>query len=187
LQTSSQVENTDDEDNDEDSHNVQTTQVIKDTHVTLTPVNPEGQQHSSSVPSRFVSNMLNPRPDIGIDSIFESTPRVDVSVMTTAELPLLSATTLSPQSILTISHVQQTPAPSPANVPISSLQELPNFGSLFKVDHRHKTLETNLSEFMQTNQFTEAVSSILGIVDKYIDYRMNEAVKVAVQLQSNML
>nr|GEV92992.1 retrovirus-related Pol polyprotein from transposon TNT 1-94 [Tanacetum cinerariifolium] len=33
----------------------------------------------------------------------------------------------------------------------------------------------------------EAISSILGIVDKYLDHRMNEAVKVAVQLQSDRL
>nr|GEY71634.1 hypothetical protein [Tanacetum cinerariifolium] len=199
VQTPSQVKNTYDEDNAEDSHgmniegdegsneeaeanelykdvninlegrdvqmaDVQTTQVIEDTHVTLTSVNPKG-----------------------IDSIFESTLRVDVSVMTTAELALVSATTLSPPSIPTISHVKQTPAPSPANVPRSSLQDLPNFGSLFGFDHRLKTLETNFSEFMQTNQFVKTVSSILGIVDKYIDQRMNEAVKVAVRLQSDRL
>nr|GFC93158.1 hypothetical protein [Tanacetum cinerariifolium] len=95
---------------------VQATQVIEDTHVTLTPVNPKGQQQSSSVWSRFVLNMLNPSLDTGIDSIFESTPRVDVSVTTTAEPPLLSATTLPLPSIPIISHVQQTPAPSLENV-----------------------------------------------------------------------
>ncbi|GJR53006.1 hypothetical protein Tco_1403527 [Tanacetum coccineum] len=42
---------------------VQTTQVIEDTHVIITPVNPEAQQQSSSVSSGFVSNMLNPSPD----------------------------------------------------------------------------------------------------------------------------
>ncbi|GJU08403.1 hypothetical protein Tco_1124833 [Tanacetum coccineum] len=36
---------------------VQATQEIEDTHVTLTPVNPDGQQQSSSVSSGFVSNM----------------------------------------------------------------------------------------------------------------------------------
>nr|GEU36177.1 hypothetical protein [Tanacetum cinerariifolium] len=157
VQTSSQVENTNDEDNDVDSHGINvegdkganeeddgnelygdvninlegrdiqmveahTTQVIEDTHVTLTSVNPEGQQQSSSVSSCFVLNMLNPSPDTCIDSIFESTPRVDVSVTTTAEPPLLSATTLPPPFTPIISHVQQTPAPSPANVPSSSLR-----------------------------------------------------------------
>ncbi|GKC66587.1 hypothetical protein Tco_1099185 [Tanacetum coccineum] len=57
-----------------------TTQVIEDTHVTLTPVNPKGQQQSSSVSSGFISNMLNPNPDTGIDSILnvETTSLVDV-------------------------------------------------------------------------------------------------------------
>nr|GFA85175.1 hypothetical protein [Tanacetum cinerariifolium] len=167
---------------------VQTTQVIEDTHVTLTLVNPKGQQQSSSVSSHFVSNMLNPSPDTSIDSIFNSTPWVDVPVTTAAEPPLLSATTLLPPTISIIPHVQQTPAPSPANVPSSSLQDLPNFGSLFGSDHRLKTHEINFSEFMQTNQFAEAVSSILGNVDKYIDHRMNEAMKtVNEQLEAEVL
>ncbi|GJW78478.1 hypothetical protein Tco_0140160 [Tanacetum coccineum] len=48
---------------------VQATQEIEDTHVTLTPVNPDGQQQSSSVSSGFVSNMLNPNQDTGVDDI----------------------------------------------------------------------------------------------------------------------
>nr|GEV51959.1 hypothetical protein [Tanacetum cinerariifolium]GEV56898.1 hypothetical protein [Tanacetum cinerariifolium] len=40
---------------------------------------------------------------------------------------------------------------------------------------------------MQTNQFAEAISLILSIVDKYLNNRMNKAVKVVVQLQSNRL
>ncbi|GKD81542.1 hypothetical protein Tco_1348381 [Tanacetum coccineum] len=70
---------------------VQTTQVIEDTHVIITPVNPEAQQQSSSVLSGFISNMLNPSLDTGIDSIFnlntESTSLIDVSVTTIAEPP----------------------------------------------------------------------------------------------------
>nr|GFA55361.1 hypothetical protein [Tanacetum cinerariifolium] len=49
------------------------------------------------------------------------------------------------------------------------------------------TLEENFSEFTQTNQFAGSVSSILRIVHRYMDQRMNEAVKVAVQLQSDRL
>nr|GFB92950.1 hypothetical protein [Tanacetum cinerariifolium] len=85
----------------------------------------------------------------------------DVSVTTTAEPPLFSATTLPPSSTPIIPHLQQTPVPSPANVPSSSLQDLPNFGSLFGFDHRLKTLEVNFSKFMQTNQFAEVISSLL--------------------------
>nr|GEZ71647.1 hypothetical protein [Tanacetum cinerariifolium] len=56
---------------------VQTTQEFKDSHVTLTPVNPDGQQQSSSVSSQFVTSMLNPTPDVGIESIFEKTSQMD--------------------------------------------------------------------------------------------------------------
>nr|GFA21516.1 hypothetical protein [Tanacetum cinerariifolium] len=40
---------------------------------------------------------------------------------------------------------------------------------------------------MQTNQFVKAVSAILGIIHQYMDQGMNEAVKVAVQIQSDRL
>nr|GEV61216.1 hypothetical protein [Tanacetum cinerariifolium] len=42
---------------------IQTTQEVKDSHVTLTPINPDGQQQSSSVSSQFVTSMLNLTPD----------------------------------------------------------------------------------------------------------------------------
>nr|GFB18579.1 hypothetical protein [Tanacetum cinerariifolium] len=71
--------------------------------------------------------------------------------------------------------------------PTTLLQDLPNFGSLFGFDNRLKTLEANFYEFMQTNQFAGAVSSILQIIQRYMDQRMNEAVKVAVQIQSDRL
>nr|GEZ14588.1 hypothetical protein [Tanacetum cinerariifolium] len=50
-----------------------------------------------------------------------------------------------------------------------------------------RILEANFSEAMQTNQFAGAVSAIPGIVQQYMDQRMNEAVKVAVQIQSDHL
>nr|GEX44052.1 hypothetical protein [Tanacetum cinerariifolium] len=160
---------------------VYTTQVLEDTHVTLTPVNPDGQQQSLSVSSQFVTSMLNPSPDTGIDSLFESTHRVDVSVSTTVVPLLVTAPTLPPPSIPIMSQVQQAPAPTPTTAPSTSLQDLLNFVSLFGFDHRLKTLEANFSEFMQTNQFAEAASSIPGFVDRYMYHRMNEAVKVALK------
>ncbi|GJU19796.1 hypothetical protein Tco_1153138 [Tanacetum coccineum] len=128
VQTPSHDESTDDEDSDEKIQGrdivmtdaprtiLQTTQVIEDTHVIITSVNPEG-----------------------IDSIFnintESTSLVDVPVTTIAEPPLFSATTLPPPS---------TPLITP-------------------------------------------VSSIPGIVDMYLANKINEAVKIAIQLQSDGL
>nr|GFC92089.1 hypothetical protein [Tanacetum cinerariifolium] len=49
---------------------------IEDSHMTLTPVNPDGQQESSSVSSQFVSSMLNPTSDADktiLDSYGETT------------------------------------------------------------------------------------------------------------------
>ncbi|GKD81921.1 hypothetical protein Tco_1348760 [Tanacetum coccineum] len=111
----------------------------------------------------------------------------DVSVTTIAKSPLVLATTLPPPPTPLITHMQQTPVPTPIIVPSSSLQDLSNFGSLFGFDHRLKTLETDFFEFKQTNQFAKVVSSIPDIVDAYLANKMNKAIKTAVQLQSNRL
>nr|GEW21761.1 hypothetical protein [Tanacetum cinerariifolium] len=165
---------------------IQTTQEFEDSHVTLTSVNPDGQQQSSSVSSQFVTSMLNPTPDAGMESIFETTSQIDVQTPTSvAPLPM-SAPTITPSTIATITTTQQAPTLltiAPSNL----LQDLPNFGSLFGFNNRLRTLEANLSEFMKSNQFAGAVSAIPRIIQRYMDQRMNEAVKVAVQIQSDHL
>nr|GFD18451.1 hypothetical protein [Tanacetum cinerariifolium] len=99
--------------------------------------------------------MLNPTPDAGIDSFFETTSQMDVQAHTTVDSLTLSVPTLTPSTIPTISTVTQAPTP-PTTAPSNLLQDLPNFGSLFGFDHQLKTLEANLSKFMQTNQFAGA-------------------------------
>ncbi|GJX41114.1 hypothetical protein Tco_0256104 [Tanacetum coccineum] len=171
--------------------NVQTTQVIEDTHMIITVVTPEVQQQSSSVSSCFISNMLNPNPNTCIDSILnlntESTSMLDVLVTTNVEMPPSSVTTLPPPPIPLVQPLQQTPVPTPTIAPSTSLQNLPTFGSLFKFEDRVKALEDNFLEFKQTNLFAEAVSSIPSIVDTYLANKMNEAIKAAIQLQSDRL
>ncbi|GKD23932.1 hypothetical protein Tco_1225635 [Tanacetum coccineum] len=160
-----------------------TTQVIKDTHVTLTPVNPKGQQQSSYVSSGFISNMLNPNPDTGIDSVLnvETTSLVDVPVTSQA------ITTLPQPSNPLIPPVQQTPTPTLATTPSSSLLNLPNFGSLFGFDDHLKRLEADFSELKQTNQYATTLSSIPNIVDNYLGSKLKESVDVIVQLKSDRL
>nr|GFC78600.1 hypothetical protein [Tanacetum cinerariifolium] len=97
---------------------------------TQLPVNPDGQQQSSSVSSQFVTSMFNPSPDACIDSLFESTPRVDVLVTTTVVPLLVTAPTLPSLSIPIMSQVQQSPAPTPTTALSTSLQDHPYFGSL---------------------------------------------------------
>nr|GEY17429.1 hypothetical protein [Tanacetum cinerariifolium] len=60
---------------------LQVTQNIEDSHVTLTPVHPDGSQESSSV-SSFVTSMLNPISDAGVESIFTTTSSPIVSLQT---------------------------------------------------------------------------------------------------------
>ncbi|GKA49616.1 hypothetical protein Tco_0742689, partial [Tanacetum coccineum] len=88
-------------------------------------INLEGQQQSSSVSSGFVSNMLNPIPDTGIDLIFtlntNVTLLIDVPVTTIAKPPLVSATNLPPPPTPLITHMKQIPVPIPTTVSSSSL------------------------------------------------------------------
>ncbi|GJW78310.1 hypothetical protein Tco_0139992 [Tanacetum coccineum] len=170
---------------------VQATQEIEDTHVTLTLVNPDGQQQSSSVSSGFVSNMLNPNQDTGVDAIFghnaEATSLIDIPVTAIAEPSFFAPTNRPPTPTPLFIQLQQPPILTPATTPSSSLQNLPDFGSLFGFDNRLKALEDNFSEFKQTNQYAEALSSIPGIVDQYLANKMKEAVDVAVQLKSDRI
>ncbi|GKD30487.1 hypothetical protein Tco_1241265 [Tanacetum coccineum] len=156
---------------------------VEDTHVTLTPVNPDGQQQSSSVSSGFVSNMLNPNQDTGVDDIFrqhtEATSLIDTNVTAIVEPSFTRPPTPHPIVI----QPQQLPIMTPATTTSSLLENLPNFASLFGFDHRLKALEDNFSEFRQTNQYADALSSIPGTVDQYLANKMQEAVDVAVQLK----
>ncbi|GJZ74480.1 hypothetical protein Tco_0638945 [Tanacetum coccineum] len=65
--------------------------------------------------------------------------------------------------------------------------KIPNFAYLFGFERRVSSLETELSELKQTNQFAEALSSIPGIVDNYLTSKTKDAVNVVVQLQSSKL
>ncbi|GKD03163.1 hypothetical protein Tco_1178137, partial [Tanacetum coccineum] len=126
---------------------------------------------SSSVSSGFISNILNPNPDTGIDSILnlntELTSLVDVPVTTNVEMSPSSVTTLPPPPIPLIQPQQQTPVLTPKIVPSTSLKNLPTFDSVFKFEDRIKALEDDFSEFKQTNQFATTISLIPGIVDTY--------------------
>nr|GFB23554.1 hypothetical protein [Tanacetum cinerariifolium] len=180
-----------------------TTQEYEDTHVTLTLVNPDGQQQSSLVSFQFVTSMLNPSPNADIDSLFVTAPRVDVQASTTVAPLILTAPTLTPPTIPTISQVLQAPTP-PTTAPSTFLDDLPNFCSLFRFDHRLKTLEANFSElrtleenfseFMQTNQFAGASDRLYDVAQrendeflKTIDENMQKIIKEQVKEQVKAL
>nr|GEX29393.1 hypothetical protein [Tanacetum cinerariifolium] len=145
----------------------------------------EGMQ-SSSASSQFVTSMLNPTLDVGMESIFETTSQLDVHTPTSIALIPMTAPTMTPSIIATITTTSQAQI-LPTTVPSTIIQNLPNFGLLFHFDDRLRSLEAKFSEAMQTNQFAGAVFAILKIVQQYMDQRMNKAVKVAVQIQFDRL
>nr|GFC34311.1 hypothetical protein [Tanacetum cinerariifolium] len=106
---------------------LQVTQNVEDTHVTLTPVNPDGPQESSSM-SSFISSMLNPISDVGVESIFTTTSSPIVSL----ETPTLIMT---PFTIATITTSGDVPIPPPI-IPSIILENLPTFNSAFCFEER---------------------------------------------------
>nr|GEW00952.1 hypothetical protein [Tanacetum cinerariifolium] len=158
---------------------LQVSQDIEDSHMTLTPVHPDGQQESSSVSSQFMTSMLNPTSDVGMESIFRTASSL------VAPLPTPTPT-MTPSIITTITTASHPPIP-PTPIPSEVLQNLPTFDSVFCFDEKLKSLEANFSEYRQTNPFVEAVSNIRGIVHQYMNQQMTEAVRMAVQIQTDRL
>nr|GFC24151.1 hypothetical protein [Tanacetum cinerariifolium] len=153
-------------------------QNVEDTHVILTLVNPDGPQESSSM-SSFVSSMLNPISNVGVESIFTKTSSPIVSLEPPTPI-------MTPSTIATITTSGEAPIPPPT-IPSIILGNLPMFNSAFRFEERLRILETSFSEYRQTNQFTDAVSAIPGIVHQYMDQQMKEAVREAVQIQTDWL
>nr|GEV78791.1 hypothetical protein [Tanacetum cinerariifolium] len=168
---------------------LQGTLEVEETHVTLTPIKPDGQQESSSVSSQFVTSMLNPTLDVGMESIFETTSRIDVQTPTfVAPLPIITPTMTS-STIATTTTSQASILPT--TVPSDIIQHLPSFGSLFCFDDRLRSLEENFSEVMQTNQFADRLreeaqrenDEFLRTVDENIKKIIKEQVKEQVKAQ----
>nr|GEY49068.1 hypothetical protein [Tanacetum cinerariifolium] len=91
---------------------LQVNQEVEDSHVILTQVHPDGQQESSSVSSQFVTNMLNPTSDAGMESI--------LATASTSVAPLpITAPIMTPFTVTTITTTSQAPilpTPIPSEV-----------------------------------------------------------------------
>nr|GFA58817.1 hypothetical protein [Tanacetum cinerariifolium] len=156
---------------------LQVSQDIDDSHVTLTLIHSDGQESSST--SSFVTSLLNPIIDPGMESIFTT----GSSSITPIPSP---KSTMTPSIMITTTTASQPPTP-PTPIPSDILQTLPTFASVFRFEDRVKSLEVNFSEFMRTNQSPETVSNISGIVHQYMHQEMTEAIREAVQTQTDRL
>ncbi|GKC23429.1 hypothetical protein Tco_1025579, partial [Tanacetum coccineum] len=164
---------------------VQATQQIEDTHVTLTPVNPDGQQQSSSVSSGFVSNMLNQNQDTGVDAIFgqhaEATSPVDIPVTTIAEPSFFAPTNRPPTPNPLFIRLQQPPIITPTTTLSSSLQNLLDFALLFAVDVAVQQFLDSIDEGMKKvikEQVKKEVSKITPKIEKLVNKQLESEVLV---------
>ncbi|GJS07416.1 hypothetical protein Tco_0364212 [Tanacetum coccineum] len=174
---------------DAEMTNAQDNQETDDAHVTLTAEPLIVQQQSSSISSDLVSKYINPSPDIGIEYVLnrniQSHNLINVPVFVATVSPSSDTTTPQPP-IPIVQPLKQTPSSTTTTTnSTTTLPEIPNFASFFGFDQRVSALETEMSEFKQTNQFAKAISSIPDIVDNYLASKMKDAVNVAIQLQSN--
>nr|GFA72034.1 hypothetical protein [Tanacetum cinerariifolium] len=112
---------------------LQETQNVKDSHVTLTPVNPDGPQESS---------------DVGVESIFTTASSSIVSLQTPTPI-------MTPSTIATITTSSEAPIPPPT-IPSIILENLPTFNSAFRFDER-------LSDAGVESIFTTASSPIVSL------------------------
>nr|GEY16460.1 hypothetical protein [Tanacetum cinerariifolium] len=151
---------------------------------------------SSSVSSDFTSkfqNLENPSPtDNEISSLMETSaphataiPEIIFGFTIVTPPPPLFFNPFLHQQTPTITTPTFTTTTS-TNLTVT-LSEIPNFASVLKFDQRVSTLESKMSELKQTNHFSKVVSSISGIVDKYLASKIKEAMSVAIQLQTNKL
>nr|GEW86524.1 hypothetical protein [Tanacetum cinerariifolium] len=109
-------------DSEEGSNEEEDQDLRLNTHVTLTPVNPDGPQESSSM-SSFVSSMLNPISDVGVESIFTTTSSPTISLQ--SQTPIMT-----PSTIATITTLGEALVPPPT-IPSIILENLPTFNSAF--------------------------------------------------------
>nr|GFA16343.1 hypothetical protein [Tanacetum cinerariifolium] len=144
---------------------LQVSQETEDTHVILTPTQSDAQQESS-LTSSFMTNLLNPITDPGLESLF-------TTGSTTVTLIPSPQSTMTPSIISTFTSASQLPTP-PTQIPSLDLQSLPTFASVFRFEDRVKSLEDNFS-------------NIPGIVNQYMNQQMPKAVREAMQTQTNQL
>nr|GEV50746.1 hypothetical protein [Tanacetum cinerariifolium] len=162
---------------------------VEDSHVTLTPVNPNGEQQSSLVSSQFMTRMLNPTIDVGMKSIFETTSQMDTQIPTSvAPLPM-TAPTMTPSTIATITTTSQAPI-LPTTISSNIIQNLPNFGSLFRFDDRLRSLESNFFKVavqIQSASLRDEAQreneEFLKTVDENMQKIIKEQVKEQVKVQ----
>ncbi|GKE79343.1 hypothetical protein Tco_1545463, partial [Tanacetum coccineum] len=158
VQTPSNVETTDDEDDDEDD---------------------DEEVQGVNIEDETTNEAANNEEDEGNELYRDLNVNLEGSetVMTDASLPNVQATQETEDT-----HVILTALITP-----EGQQQSSSVSSGFVSNMLNPRPDTDFSEFKQRNQFAKAVSSIPNIVDNYLANKVNEAIKTAIQLQSDRL
>nr|GFA67286.1 hypothetical protein [Tanacetum cinerariifolium] len=114
---------------------LQVSQDIEDSHVTLTLVHSDGQQESSST-SSFVTSLLNPIIDPGVESIFTT------ASSSVAPLPLPTST-ITPSIMTTTTTASQPPIP-----PTPILKAISNISGIVH-QYMHQEMTEAIREAVQ--------------------------------------
>nr|GFC11664.1 hypothetical protein [Tanacetum cinerariifolium] len=134
---------------------------VEDSHVSLTLVNLDGQQQSSSVSSQFATSMLNPTHDVGISQLDVQTPT------SVAPLPM-TAPTMTPPTISTLTTTSQAPIlPTTMNETIKVAVQIAS-------DRLRDEAQIDNDEFLKT-------------VDENMKKIIKEQVKEQVKVQVSMI
>nr|GFB13259.1 hypothetical protein [Tanacetum cinerariifolium] len=171
---------------------LQVSQDIDDSNVTLTSVHSDGQQESSST-SSFVTSLLNPIIDPGMESIFTT----GSSSVTPIPSP---KSTMTPSIITTTTSASQPPIP-PTPIPSDIPQTLPTFALemteavreavQIQTDRLQDSLQRENDEFLKTiddnmkNIIKEQVKSQVKAQVTRILPRIEESVNA--QLEAEVL
>ncbi|GKD43219.1 hypothetical protein Tco_1267864 [Tanacetum coccineum] len=200
------VEMTDADQGGVDQHNVSQEsgfeQVEEDAHVTLTAFHDtqktEGPMQSSSVSSDFTYKLLNfenaSLTDNEITSLMDTTicheePSSQTSSLFTVPITVIPGitstfTTTIPPPHPFFNHVPQQATPTPtliASEVTTSFPTLLYFAFVFNFNDRVTNLERDLSKMKQVDQYAQAISSILAIIDYYIDNKLGKGIQQSIK------
>nr|GEZ54720.1 hypothetical protein [Tanacetum cinerariifolium] len=143
---------------------------VEDSHVSLTPIHPDGQQESSSV-SSFVTSMLNPISDASVESIF-TTASSSVAPLPT---PIPTMTPYIITTITTASHPPIPPTPIPIRVAVQIQTDRLHDSYQKENDEFFKIIDDNMKRIIKEqvkSQVKDQVSRILPRIEQFVNAQL---------------
>ncbi|GKD41448.1 hypothetical protein Tco_1261655 [Tanacetum coccineum] len=165
-----------------DEHNVSQesgfVQEDEDAHVTLTTVHDTQKTEADNEIASLMDTIIHYEEPSSHTSSLHTVPitvipEVTSTFTTTIPPPPPFFNPLQQQATLT-----QTPITFEAT---TSFPELPDFSFVFKFNERVTNLEHDLSLMKQVDQYAQALSSLPAIIHRYINNKLGEAMKKAIQ------